>query len=100
MSICHHLGERWRSSSEFDRAERIPVDGRLLETTHVDESMLTGESLPVSKQEGDTVTGGSINNEGVILVETQAIGADTMLSGIIRLVENAQAIKSTHSTLG
>ena len=75
--------------------ERIPVDGRLLEgRTHVDESMLTGESLPVSKQEGDAVTGGSINNEGVILVETQAIGADTMLSGIIRLVENAQAAKA------
>ena len=75
--------------------ERIPVDGRIISgRTHVDESMLTGESLPVLKDNNDLVTGGAINGEGLILLETVAVGADTMLSGIIRLVESAQAAKA------
>ena len=75
--------------------ERIPVDGILREgVTSVDESMLTGESLPVSKFPGDKLTGGSINGEALILVETTAVGAETTLSRIVRLVEDAQGAKA------
>lgn len=75
--------------------DRIPVDGRILEgRSHVDESLITGESLPVAKAEGDVVTGGSINAEGALTVSTQATGAETTLARIIRLVEMAQAGKA------
>jgi Cu+-exporting ATPase len=75
--------------------ERIPVDARVLEgRSHVDESLLTGESLPVSKEPGDRVTGGAVNGEGLLLLGTRAIGAETALARIIRLVEDAQAQKA------
>ncbi len=75
--------------------ERVPVDGRVLEgASHLDESLVTGESLPVTKGPGDTVTGGSINAEGALLVATTAVGAETTLARIIRLVESAQAAKA------
>ena len=75
--------------------ERVPVDGVVLEgRTHIDESLITGESLPVSKQPDDPVTAGSINGEGAITVTTKAIGAETTLARIIRLVETAQAEKA------
>ncbi|WP_232221458.1 heavy metal translocating P-type ATPase [Burkholderia sp. WSM2232] len=75
--------------------ERVPVDGAVLEgRTHIDESLITGESLPVAKQVGDAVTAGSINGEGAIAVSTTAIGAETTLARIIRLVESAQAEKA------
>nr|WP_119680236.1 heavy metal translocating P-type ATPase [Indioceanicola profundi] len=75
--------------------ERIPVDGAVVEgASHVDESMLTGESLPVAKEAGSKVAGGAVNGEGRLVVETTAIGAETMLSRIIRLVESAQAAKA------
>ena len=75
--------------------ERIAVDGMVLEgATHVDESMVTGESLPIPKTAGERVTGGSINGEGLILVETTAIGAETTLARIVRLVESAQGAKA------
>ena len=75
--------------------ERIAVDGELIEgRTHVDESLITGESLPVAKAAGDRVTGGSINGEGAVSVRTVAIGAETTLARIIRMVESAQAGKA------
>jgi len=75
--------------------ERFPVDGEVLEgQSHADEALISGESLPVPKQPGDKVTGGAINGEGRLLVRTQALGAETVLARIIRLVEDAQAAKA------
>ncbi|OGI42853.1 MAG: copper-translocating P-type ATPase [Candidatus Muproteobacteria bacterium RBG_16_65_31] len=75
--------------------ERIPVDGEVREgASNVDESLITGESLPVAKAEGDRVTGGAINAEGLLVVETRAVGTETTLARIIRLVEDAQAAKA------
>ena len=75
--------------------ERIAVDGLVREgASQVDESLITGESLPVAKRAGDRVTGGAINGEGLIVVETTAIGAEATLARIIRLVESAQAAKA------
>ena len=75
--------------------ERVPVDGEVIEgESQIDESMLTGESMPVDKQAGDAVTGGAINAHGVLVARTTAVGAETTLARIIRLVENAQAAKA------
>lgn len=75
--------------------ERVAVDGVIREgSSQLDESMLTGESLPVSKQAGDAVTGGAINHDGLLLVETRALGEDSTLARIIRMVEDAQAGKA------
>ncbi|PIT83548.1 cation-translocating P-type ATPase [Limnohabitans sp. 15K] len=75
--------------------ERFPLDGELLEgQTQVDESMLTGEPLPVSKAPGAALTGGSINGEGRVVMRVTAVGRETVLSHIIRLVEDAQAGKA------
>ena len=75
--------------------ERFPVDGTLREgQTQVDESMLTGEPLPVHKEAGHKLTGGSINGEGRVVLQVTAVGGDTVLSHIIRLVEDAQAAKA------
>ncbi len=74
--------------------ERIPVDGVIERgETHVDESLITGESLPVSRGAGEEVTGGSMNGEGQIVLRTTAVGAESVLARIVRLVENAQAAK-------
>jgi Cu+-exporting ATPase len=74
--------------------ERIAVDGVIREgATSVDESMLTGESLPVDRHPGDKVATGALNTTGRIVIETTAVGGDTMLAKIIRLVEDAQAAK-------
>jgi Cu+-exporting ATPase len=74
--------------------ERIPVDALVLTgRSEVDESLLTGESLPVAKQPGDKITGGSINGSGLLRAETKAVGEQSTLSRIIALVEHAQAKK-------
>jgi Cu+-exporting ATPase len=75
--------------------ERLPTDGVVVEgRSHLDESLLTGESLPVARQPGDAVTGGAINGEGLLLVRTTAVGAASMLSQIVQMVESAQARKA------
>ncbi|WP_409267636.1 heavy metal translocating P-type ATPase [Massilia sp. BHUDP2] len=75
--------------------ERVPADGSVEEgRSHLDESLLTGESLPVAKGPGDRVAGGAINAEGLLLVRATAVGSETMLSQIIRMVEDAQAVKA------
>lgn len=74
---------------------RIPVDGQVVEgDSAVDESLVTGESLPVDKTVGDRVTGGAINGDGLLRVCVTAIGAETVLARIIRLVEEAQGAKA------
>jgi len=74
--------------------ERIPVDGLVIEgRSHVDEALITGESDAVNKETGSRVTGGAVNLDGVLLVRTTAIGAETTLARIIRLVEDAQIAK-------
>ena len=75
--------------------ERIAVDAEVLDgRSHVDESLITGESLPVLKAPGDRVTGGSINAKGALTLKTLAVGAETTLARIIRMVESAQAAKA------
>jgi P-type Cu+ transporter len=75
--------------------ERIPVDGMiLLGNSHVDESLLTGESDPVKKHVGEKVIGGSLNGESLLVVEAQAVGVESVLSKIISLVEDAQTQKA------
>jgi Cu+-exporting ATPase len=74
--------------------EKIPVDGELVEgSSHVDESMLTGEPVPVSKKVGDEVVGGSVNKSGSFLFKATRIGKDTALSQIIEMVRKAQNTK-------
>jgi Cu+-exporting ATPase len=75
--------------------ERVPVDGEITEgRSHLDESLITGEGLPVAKAVGDRVTGGSINGEGALSLRTVAVGTETTLARIIRMVESAQAAKA------
>ncbi len=75
--------------------ERVAVDGVVLEgSSQVDESLITGESLPVARAEGDAVTGGAVNGEGRLLLRTTAVGAESTLARIVRLVESAQAGKA------
>lgn len=80
--------------------EKIPVDGRVVEgKSAVDESMITGESLPVAKQAGDVVIGATINGRGMLTTEATAVGKDTALAQIIRLVEQAQGSRAPIQSL-
>jgi len=75
--------------------ERLPVDGIILSgLSHIDESLLTGESAPIKKGINDKVIGGALNGEGALIIQAQAIGVDSILSKIITLVEDAQTQKA------
>ena len=75
--------------------ETIPVDGEVVEgTSSVDEAMVTGESLPVAKQAGDTVTGATINKNGRLIIKATRIGEETLLAQIVRMVRDAQGDKA------
>lgn len=75
--------------------ETIPVDGEVVEgTSSVDEAMVTGESLPVAKQAGDTVTGATINKNGRLIIRATRIGEETLLAQIVRMVRDAQGDKA------
>ena len=75
--------------------ERFAADGRVTQgESHVDESLVTGESLPVARGPGDRITGGAINGEGLLLVQVTAVGAESTLARIVRLVETAQEKKA------
>lgn len=79
---------------------RIPLDGVVMEgTTSVDESMLTGESIPVEKEVDDEVIGGSVNYQGAIVVKVTRVGADTTLAKIVKMMEDAQGKKAPISKL-
>ena len=74
--------------------ERVPVDGRVVDgRSAVDQSLVTGEPLPVEKRAGDTVIGGAVNGTGTLLVEVTAVGADSFLRRVAREVEDARALK-------
>ncbi|MGH6815639.1 MAG: copper-translocating P-type ATPase, partial [Hyphomicrobiaceae bacterium] len=82
-----HHGDRLRVRP----GDRVPVDGEVLDgRSAVDESMVTGESLPVAKQPGDTVIGGTLNQSGALIIVAERVGRDTMLARIVQLVAEAQ----------
>ena len=79
---------------EVRPGERLPADGEVAEgESHVDESMVTGEPMPVRKAAGAPVVGGTVNGTGALAVRVSRVGADTVLAGIVRMVEGAQASK-------
>ena len=104
--IAHLVGKRGESDVPIGEVmvgdllavrpgERVPADARVVEgESEVDESMLTGEPLPVPKKPGDALTGGAVNGDGRLVVEVKAVGAESVLARIIRLVEDAQAAKA------
>lgn len=88
IELSHvHVGDRLRVRP----GEKVPVDGVVLEgRSHIDESMLTGEPVPVSKQEGDAVIGATLNGNGSLIVRAERVGSDSMLAQIVQLVAQAQ----------
>lgn len=82
-----HKGDRLRVRP----GEKVPVDGRVESgSSHVDESMLTGEPMPVQKVEGDQITGGTLNQTGALVMEAVGVGGDTVLHRIVQMVADAQ----------
>ena len=110
IALRPHLARVWEEGEEYEipvravrpgdivivrPAEQIPVDGEVVDgSSAVDESMLTGESLPVAKSAGDPVFGATLNTTGLLRVRATAVGADSALARIIRLVEEAQGSKA------
>lgn len=75
--------------------EKIPIDGRIVHgTSSIDQSVVTGESIPVEKKEGDEVIGATINQQGTLIVKAEKVGKDTVLSQMVRLVQEAQSSKA------
>ncbi|WP_423357765.1 heavy metal translocating P-type ATPase [Dyella halodurans] len=86
-----HVGDMLR----IRPGEKVPVDGVVLDgNSHIDESMLTGEPLPVVKARGEHLTGGTINQDGALLMRAEKVGAETMLAQIVALVAQAQRSKA------
>ena len=86
-----HRGDRLKVAP----GANVPADGRVVRgESYVDEAMITGESLPIHKQAGDEVIGGTVNTTGALVVEATRVGADTSLAQIVRLVEHAQMSKA------
>ena len=85
------------NGERFDKpGEKIPVDAKVIKgTTTVDESMLTGESMPIDKTVDNEVIGATLNKNGVITIQATKVGQDTALSNIIKVVEEAQSSKVT-----
>ena len=82
-----HQGDRLRVRP----GEKVPVDGRVVSgSSSVDESMLTGEPIPVKKTEGDSITGGTLNQTGALVMEAVGVGGDTVLHRIVQMVAEAQ----------
>jgi Cu+-exporting ATPase len=80
--------------------EKIPVDGQVLEgRSHVDESMISGEAIPLEKSEGDLVIGATLNGSGTLVIEAQRVGRDTMLARIVQMVAQAQRSRAPVQTL-
>jgi Cu+-exporting ATPase len=80
--------------------EKVPVDGRIIDgRSYVDESMVTGEPLPVEKAVGDSVTGGTVNGTGSFILEAERVGRDTLLSRIVQLVSEAQRSRAPIQSL-
>lgn len=85
------VGERLRVRP----GEKVPVDGKVLEgSSHVDESMVTGEPIPVEKQAGDAVIGATVNGTGALIIKAENVGADTLLSRIVTMVADAQRTRA------
>ena len=85
------VGERLRVRP----GEKVPVDGTVVEgSSHVDESMLTGEPIPVAKKPGDRVTGATINGKGTLVIRAERVGSDTLLAGIVHMVAQAQRTRA------
>jgi P-type Cu+ transporter len=86
-----HVGDKLRVRP----GDKVPIDGSVAEgSSHVDESMITGEPLPVSKKAGDRVTGATINGKGTLVIRAERIGADTLLSQIVHMVAKAQRTRA------
>src|SRR5260370_780263 len=80
--------------------EKIPVDGIVLEgSSSVDESMITGEAIPVEKQKGDRVTGATVNGTGSLIIRAERVGSETLLARIVRMVAEAQRSRAPSQKL-
>ncbi len=91
---------RWTESKsaiacEFGPGEKVPVDGVVVDgATSIDESMITGEPIPVEKSKGSKVTGGTVNGTGSVVLEAQRVGSETLLAQIVRMVSEAQRTRA------